>query len=140
MINFVGFTSLILQPLLQKGARRFLQRRGVEKSAEWRVDPLFGLFWTTADASDPTIYLFHLIVAGWVGIAGILQALINFSTEISFEMKRACLFTFFVCDLFWIGLMASFRDQFKWTHIWGSAVTIAWRLPFVLFPSLMLKH
>lgn len=136
MINFVGFLSLLFQPWLQRQSKQFAESRKMQEDTTWRLDPLFALFWTNANASDKFIYLFHLIVAGWLAVAGALQGLINFSTT-SFELKRGCLYVFFLCDVFWIGLMVAYRKEFKWTHIWGSIFTIAWRLPFVLVPSLM---
>ena len=134
MINGVGFATLCLQYPLQRAAQRFLASRSVEA---WKVDPLFGLFWTQADASDRTIRLLHLMIAGWLGIAGALQACIHLFACVPDALTRACVLVFFACDLFWLALMARFPDVFKWTHVYGSLFTIACRLPFVAVPRLM---
>ena len=137
MINGVGFFSLIFQPYLQKTAKKYQEKTGLES---WKIDALFGLFWTTTDATSDSIYLLHLIVAGWLGIAGILQAGINFFTNVSFELRLLCLYTFFLCDMFWIAIMIVYSKQFKWTHKWGSVFTILCRLPFVFIPTLITKQ
>lgn len=135
MINGVGFLTLCFQRPLQRAARAYRARR--PERAAWEVDPLFGLFWTEADATDRLGHLLHLVIAGWLGIAGALQASIHFLPGVPDELKRVCLLVFFACDLFWIGLMASFGDAFKWTHVYGSIFTIACRVPFVVAPALM---
>ena len=75
-INLVGFLGLLGQPALQRSARA-LALRQPERPA-WEIDAVRGLFWTEADATTTDGFLLHLMIAGWLGIAGVLQALIHF--------------------------------------------------------------
>lgn len=134
MINGVGLVTLLFQSYLQKNAEKYKEKTGL---ASWKIDALFGLYWTTTDTSSDSVYLLHLIVAGWLGIAGVLQAGINFTPNVPHELRFLCLYTFFACDLFWIYIMVAYSQCFKWTHRWGSAFTIACRLPFVFVPALV---
>lgn len=136
MINGFGFVSLLFQDKLQSQSARFAERYGVET---WKTDPLFLRFWTTIDASRRDIQFFHFLIAGWLAIAGVLQASIHFYEGSPNGLKRFCLFTFFGCDIFWIGLMILYREFFKWTHIYGSILTIVLRIPFVIAPTLMFE-
>lgn len=135
MINGLGFISLMFQNVLQRLSARFITQNRIQQT--WKADPLFLRFWTTVDATCREIQFFHYLIAGWLAIAGILQALIHFYNDSPPGLKRACLFTFFGCDIFWIVLMITHRDLFKWTHVYGSIVTISLRIPFVIAPRLM---
>ena len=82
----------------------------------------------------------YQMIAGWLFIAGVLQILINYHPSSSDKLKIYCLYTFFACDLFWIYLMTKYKNAFQKTHVYGSILTIALRLPFVLVPKLIFKN
>tara|TARA_B100000683_G_scaffold107500_3_gene105875 strand:+ start:3643 stop:4113 length:471 start_codon:yes stop_codon:yes gene_type:complete len=134
-INIVGFLGLVFQKQLQQGARAYAARHPSRRA--WEVDALRGLYWLELDATTRSGQLAHLVVAGWLGIAGLLQALIHFYPHTADEVKVVCMLTFATCDVYWLFLMYHFRGGFKWTHVAGSLATIALRAPFVASPRLM---
>mmetsp|Transcript_9444 Transcript_9444/g.30826 ORF Transcript_9444/g.30826 Transcript_9444/m.30826 type:complete len:136 (+) Transcript_9444:825-1232(+) len=81
------------------------------------------------------------MIAGWLFIASTLQVFVNLD-----DLRRrlfpkddldprgikiVCLYAFFICDWYWVALMAYFRDVITVQQFVGSAVDIAIRLYFV---------
>jgi len=66
------------------------------------------------------------MVAGWLMIAGVLQAFINFDKlrlkffpddgllYIPRGLKIVCMYSFFVCDWYWVVLMYFYRGTIGW--------------------------
>ena len=92
------------------------------------------------------------MIAGWLMIASVLQAFINFdglrqklfpktnnNVILPKSIKLICMYAFFVRDWYWVVLMYVFKDVVGWQQAIGSAVDIAIRLVFVIKPSLMFR-
>lgn len=126
-INIVGFTTLVFQDYLAT-----LIHPGRE--------PTFGeaqtyQYWLVHDPkafNTEKEYVLALMVAGWIALAGVLQACINFDSRVNMQAKKYTLYAFFFCDWLWVALMVRFRSVIHLNHIVGSAFTIAIRLIFVL--------
>ena len=72
------------------------------------------------------------MIAGWIALAGVLQAALNFDTRVAASTKQHALYAFFLCDIYWLPLMWLFQDVIHYNHIVGSIFTIFLRLTFVL--------
>ena len=89
------------------------------------------------------------MVAGWLMIAALLQAFINFDELRQYffpgdvlaprGIKIICMYSYFLCDWYWIILMLYRQDVIGWQQIVGSLFDIILRLPFALKPDLMFK-
>ena len=82
------------------------------------------------------------MVAGWLMIAAILQVFINFDDlrrwafgdsdwDCPRGIKKCCLYSYFICDWYWVILMWDFYAVVGYQQIVGSAFDIALRLYFV---------
>lgn len=149
VVNLLGFVTLAFQCELQKLEAWFmLSHPGVSQFA---ADCIFGHFWLQGNlnCNTPAARCLTFMVVGWLMIAGILQAFINFDglrqglfpSDIKAPrgLKIICMYAFFVCDWFWIVLMIAFRDVIGWQQIVGSMFDILLRLPFAIKPSRMFK-
>lgn len=149
MVNLLGFFTLAFQCELQK--LEALYKIAHPNVSQLTADVLFGHFWLQGDlnCSTPVARCLTFMVVGWLMIAGILQAFINFDglrkrffpsdVPAPRGIKIVCLYAFFVCDWFWVVLMIVYRDVIGWQQIVGSLVDIFLRLPFVFNTSLMFK-
>lgn len=54
-------------------------------------------------------------------------------------IKIACMYSFFICDWYWVVLMIAFRTTIGWQQIVGSMFDILLRLVFAFKPSRMFK-
>lgn len=114
-INGVGCSSLIFQEQLKN------------------VCPYPGLYeyWFSPHIMFTNVeYLMCYMIAGWLGVAGILQWAINFDDNVPIRTKRIALYSFAACDLVWIVLMLYYTSYFSIYHIAGSAITIYQRTKF----------
>ena len=75
-------------------------------------------------------YLMCYMIAGWLGVAGLLQWGINFDENVPIRTKELALYSFAACDLIWIVLMVYYSSYFSIYHIVGSAFTIYQRAKF----------
>ena len=150
MVNLLGFFTLAFQCQLQKLEAWFrFTYPGVPQMA---ADVLFGHFWLQGDlnCSTPAARCLTFMVVGWLMIAGILQAFINFDglrqrlfpSDVLAPrgIKIICMYSFFLCDWFWVVLMIAFRDVIGWQQVIGSMLDILLRLPFAFKPSRMFKE
>ena len=91
------------------------------------------------------------MVAGWLMIAAILQVFINFDGlrrkvfgasdwDCPRGIKKACLYSYFFCDWYWVVLMYMFRGTVGYEQIVGSLFDIALRLYFVFDTDHCFKH
>ena len=150
MINLVGFVTLFFQCELQ-GLESFLQERfpnTIGAMPQWILDTLLGHYWMQDDLNCQTAntHCLTYMIAGWLMIAGVLQAYINFDTQlldgavVPRSLKILCMHIFFLCDMYWIVLMIHYRDVIGWHQIVGSLFDIFIRLFFVTKPSRMFKN
>lgn len=150
LINLLGFFTLFFQCELQHLAAGFKQAHPTVPA--WQVDCIFGHYWLSGDLNCNTEEARCLtkMVAGWLMIGGVLQAFINFDTlRMSVfkndwlaprGLKIICLYTYFICDWYWVVLMYSYRNVVGWQQIFGSMIDILIRLVFVVKPSRMFKE
>ena len=68
------------------------------------------------------------MIAGWIALAGVLQAALNFDTRVAASTKQHALYAFFLCDIYWLPLMWLYQDVIHYNHIVGSIFTIFLRL------------
>ena len=114
-INGVGCSTLVLQDQLAS------------------VCPYPGLYEFWFAPPVPTTSVEHLMcymVAGWLAVAGLLQASINFDVGVPKRTKLTALYAFAFCDVLWIGLMLYYTSYFSMYHIIGSAFTIYQRAQY----------
>ena len=149
VVNLLGFFTLAFQCELQRLEARY--RVAHPTVSNMTTEVLFGHFWLQGDlnCSTPAAHCLTYMVVGWLMIAGVLQAFINFDglrkkvfpsdVPAPRGIKIICLYAFFVCDWFWVVLMVVYRDVIGWQQIAGSLVDILLRLPFVFNTSLMFK-
>ena len=150
MVNLLGFFTLAFQCELQKLEVWF--RSSFPAVSQTAADALFGHFWLQGDlnCSTPAARCLTYMVVGWLMIAGILQAFINFDglrkrffpSDVTAPrgIKTICMYSFFICDWYWVILMVLFRHVIGWQQIVGSLIDIFLRLPFAFKPSLMFKE
>lgn len=150
MVNLLGFITLAFQCELQK--LEALYRLAHPAMSQRVADILFGHFWLQGDlnCSTPAARCLTYMVVGWLMIAGVLQAFINFDglrrkifpSDVAAPrgIKIICMYSFFACDWFWVVLMIIFRDVIGWQQIAGSMLDILLRLPFAFKPSRMFKE
>ena len=147
MINFVGFLTLFFQCELQH-LEDFLQDKfpnTIGRMPQWILDTLTGHYWLQDDLNceSPSAHCLTYMIAGWLMIAGILQAYINFDVQllgasiVPRSLKIVCMHTYFACDMYWIVLMTFYRHTIGWHQIVGSLFDIFIRLFFVVKPSRM---
>merc|ERR1712129_220155 len=118
---------------------------------EWKIESMFGHYWLQNDLNCKTreTQCLSYMVVGWLFIAGILQIFIHFDgfrrlffpndTDLSRGIKIICMFSFFLCDWFWVVLMYYYIDVVSWHQRVGSWVAIIGRIPFALNTNLMFK-
>ena len=108
------------------------------------ADAIFGHFWLKGDlnCSTPAGHCLTYMTAGWLMIAALLQVFINFDGlrrrvfgasdwDCPRGIKKACLYSYFLCDWYWVVLMYMFRGVVGYHQIVGSLFDIALRLYFV---------
>merc|ERR1712194_127215 len=155
-VNLVGFFTLFFQCELQSLAKLFVAHFPNVKAGN--VELLFGHFWLDGDlnCSTPSAHCLTYMIAGWLFIAGVLQIFINFDgfrKKILSHFKVAadeydcprgikviCMYSYFVCDWYWVVLMFHYRATIGWQQIVGSAFDILLRLAFAFKPSRMFKE
>jgi len=148
MINFVGFLTLIFQCELQD-LEGYLQERfpdTVGRLPQWILDTVLGHYWMDDDLNCATsnAHCLTYMIAGWLMIAGVLQAYINFDQQlmgavVPRSLKVLCMHIYFLCDWYWVVLMVFYRGIIGWHQIVGSLFDIFIRLYFVTKPSRMFK-
>ena len=114
-INGIGCTSLVFQDQLKS------------------ICPYPGLYEYWFSPHIPITDVEHLMcymIAGWLGVAGVLQWGINFDDNVPIRTKKIALYSFAACDLIWIALMLYYTSYFSVYHIAGSAITIYQRAQF----------
>lgn len=149
MINLVGFVTLFFQCELQD-LEAYLQEKfpnTIGSMPQWILDTFLGHYWMQDDLNcqTPNTHCLTYMIAGWLMIAGVLQAYINFDTQlmgtvVPRSLKIVCMHIFFACDMYWIVLMAHYRAVIGWHQIVGSLFDIFIRLFFVTKPSRMFKN
>ena len=124
-INGVGCTSLVFQTQLRD------------------VCPYPGLYeyWFSPPipATD-TEFLMTFMIAGWLAVAGVLQAAINFDECVPVRTKWTAVVCFAACDVAWIALMIKYTALFSAYHIVGSVYTIGQRAYFLAHPDELFWH
>lgn len=150
LINLVGFGTLVLQCPLQTLESKFLETH--PSVPQKLADLAFGHFWLQGEENCATreAQCLTLMIAGWLFIAGVLQIFVNFDGlrqkifkddwESPRGLKIVCMYSFFICDWYWVVLMYFYRDVIGWQQIAGSAFDIALRVAFALKPARMFKN
>ena len=88
-------------------------------------------FWLVPSATPTEAEtLFALMLAAWLAVAGTLQCGINFDPRVPLRTKLLALYTFALCDVAWLVLMAQHAQCFTLYHITGSLFTIWQRARF----------
>jgi len=119
-INSVGLSTLVFQDNLQE------------------ICPYPGLyeFWFNPPIPSTDIeYLMTYMIAGWIFVAAMLQASINFDDKVPHRTKLVSLYSFGICDWVWVGLMVKYHSLLSIYHIFGSTVVILRRFYFMIHPS-----
>ena len=114
-INGVGCGTLVFQEKLSS------------------ICPYPGLYeyWFSPNIDITSVeHLMCYMIAGWLGVAGLLQWGINFDDNVPIRTKQIALYSFAACDLIWIFLMLNYISYFSIYHIVGSAFTIYQRAKF----------
>jgi len=149
LVNLLGFCTLFFQCELQDAETTFLADHPDFKQDQ--ADILFGHFWLNGDLNcvSREAHCLTYMVTGWLMIAGILQVFINFDgirqcffpsdPVASRGTKIMCMYSFFLCDWYWVVLMYFYRDVVGYQQMCGSALDIFIRLFFVFKTSRMFK-
>ena len=150
LINLVGFFTLFFQCELQNWENALLKH--FPMIPKWMADNIFGHYWLNGDlnCSTPAAHCLTYMVCGWLMIAGILQVFINFDElrkkvfkddwDCPRGLKKICMYSFFICDWYWVVLMYAYRGTIGWQQIVGSVIDIAIRLIFVTNTNRMFKE
>lgn len=142
LVNIVGFFTLFFQCKLQILEKVF--RTTHVEMPKQEADAIFGHFWLkdNLNCSTPQAHCLTYMIAGWLMIAAILQVFINFDNlrrrvfgaadwDCPRGLKKVCLYSYFLCDWYWVVLMWNFQGVVTNNQIIGSALDIALRLYFV---------
>jgi len=151
LVNVLGFFTLFFQCQLQSLEAAFQKKH--PSMPQWEADSLFGHYWLkgTLNCSTEQARCLTYMVAGWLMIAAVLQVFINFDGlrrrlfgnldwDCPRGIKITCLYSYFVCDWYWVVLMYHFYDVVGYQQIVGSAFDILLRLYFVFDTKHCFKH
>ena len=148
-VNVLGFFTLFFQCELQDMSKEYQSSHPEADSLQ--IESMFGHYWLKDDLNCKTreAQCLSYMVVGWLFIAGILQVFIHFDgfrrrlfpsdSDLPRGIKIICMFSFFLCDWFWVILMYSYIDVVSWHQRVGSWVAIIGRIPFALNTNLMFK-
>mmetsp|Transcript_28902 Transcript_28902/g.47332 ORF Transcript_28902/g.47332 Transcript_28902/m.47332 type:complete len:184 (-) Transcript_28902:69-620(-) len=149
MVNLVGFVSLFFQCELQRAEANYVASH--PNTNEKELDLMFLHFWLKGDynCSTRSAHCLSYMICGWLFIAGTLQIFINFDglrrklfpsdTDLPRSIKIICMYSFFICDWYWVVLMYFYRDVIGYQQIVGSMLDILLRVPFAINNNLMFK-
>jgi len=150
-INLIGFVTLLFQCQLQDLMQWFEGR--FPSTPHFVIESLLGHYWLKDDlnCSTPQAQSLTYMIAGWLMVASILQAFINFdslrfkffpseqSVTLPRGIKVTCMYCFFFCDWYWVVFMAFHHKNIGWHQIVGSVFDIFCRVPFAANPNLMFQ-
>lgn len=150
MVNIVGFFTLFFQCELQDLAANYHESHpDIPKD---NIESIFGHDWLEDDLNCKSreAQCLSYMVTGWLFIAGVLQIFIHFDNfrrklfpsdpDLSRGIKIICMYSFFLCDWYWVILMYSYIDVVSWHQRVGSWVAIIGRIPFAINTNLMFKN
>ena len=123
-INSVGLGTLVFQDQLRESC------------------PYPGLyqFWFTPPIpASETEHLMCSMIAGWLMVAAVLQAFINFDDKVPVRTKFAALYTFGLCDWIWMILIVQHFSLISIYHVIGSVFIVYQRLQYMIEPKKILK-
>lgn len=119
-INAVGFTTLTFQEQLRENCD---------------IPQLYEFWLNKPIPETEGEVVLSFMMAGWIGVAGILQAAINFDNNVPAKTKLISLYTFGLCDWFWVLLIIQHFHVFSFYHVVGSLYIIWRRLEYMLNPE-----
>lgn len=119
-INAVGATSLAFQPELRA----------------LHTFPGLTEYWFNAPIpSTESELLLCTMMAGWIFVAGALQAVINFDDRHPKSSRLAALYVFGACDLLWVFLLSAHVAAVSVYHTIGSWIVVGVRAQYMCNPD-----
>ena len=98
---------------------------------------LYEYWFTPPIPQNETEILMSQMIAGWLAVAFLLQASINFDKDVPKRTKLSCVYTFGACDWLWVYIITQHMSLISLYHILGTIAVVYIRFFFMINPSIM---